>query len=212
MALSQYDWDDGTPAIIQQHSVAKHEVLREYLVAYLKTLVVSPAQDVMKVTFIDGFAGGGVYVHEDTSATILGSPFVFLEATDEAKALIASGRNKPIQWDLDYFFVEKSKAAHKFLAGALSERGYGARVGKDIHLIHGTFEKNLDPIMKFVRSKSPRIGRSIFLLDQYGYSQVPTSQIKSIFHNFSKWEQSKGISHFCTNIVINKKSCFHISS
>lgn len=181
MAISQYRWDEGKPATIQQHSIAKHEVLREYLVAYLQTLVVSPAQDVLTVTLVDGFAGGGIYIHEDTRELVLGSPFVFLEAAKEAQALIALGRNKPLHWNLDYFFVEKNRNAHKLLASELAERGYGGRVGKDIHLIHGTFEKNVEQIMGFVGQKSPRKGRSIFLLDQYGYAEVPTSQIRSIF-------------------------------
>lgn len=181
MSLSQYRWDDGTPATIQQHSVAKHEVLREYLVAYLQTLVVSPAQDVLTVTLVDGFAGGGTYIHEDTRELVLGSPFVFLEAAKEAQALISLGRNKPLQWNLDYFFVEKNRNAYKALTSALTERGYGDRLGKDIHLVQGAFEHHAEPILGFVQQKSPRKGRSIFLLDQYGYAQVPTSQIRSIF-------------------------------
>lgn len=144
MAISQYRWDEGKPATIQQHSIAKHEVLREYLVAYLQTLVVSPAQDVLTVTLVDGFAGGGIYIHEDTRELVLGSPFVFLEAAKEAQALIALGRNKPLHWNLDYFFVEKSRNAHKLLTATLDERGYGDRIGKDIHLIRGAFENNVE--------------------------------------------------------------------
>lgn len=181
MSLSPYRWDEGKPATIRQHSIAKHEVLREYLVAYLQTLVVSPAQDVLTVTLVDGFAGGGIYIHEDTRELVLGSPFVFLEAAQEAQALIALGRNKPLHWNLDYFFVEKNRTAHRLLSSTLAARGYGDRIGKDIHLIHGAFEKNAEAIMGFVQQKSPRKGRSIFLLDQYGYAEVPTSQIRSIF-------------------------------
>src|SRR5262245_35677565 len=109
MTQSQYCWDGGKPAIIKQHSIAKHEVLREYLVAYLQTLVTSPAQDVMSVTLVDGFAGGGLYTHEDTGQLVLGSPFVFLEAAKEAQALLSLGRKKPLRFNLDYFFVEKSR-------------------------------------------------------------------------------------------------------
>jgi len=183
MALSQYPWDEGKPVKIQQHSVAKHEVLREYLVAYLQTLVVSPAQDALSVTLIDGFAGGGIYIHEDTREIILGSPFVFLEAAKEAEALVTLGRKKPLRWNLDYFFVEKSSAACKLLTSTLIERGYRERMDKDIHLIQGTFEQQIDSLLACVKKKSPRTGRSIFLLDQYGYSQVPTSQIRTIFAN-----------------------------
>lgn len=181
MTLSPYQWDDGHPAIIQQHSIAKHEVLREYLIEYLQTLVISPAQDALNVTLVDGFAGGGVYVHKDTKQQILGSPFIFLDAAREAEALVAVGRNKTLHWNLDYFFVEKNVSARRHLMSSLIERGHGARINKDIHLIDGSFESNSDQLIDAVRRKSPRKGRSIFLLDQYGYSQVPVSQIRKIF-------------------------------
>ncbi|WP_127165845.1 three-Cys-motif partner protein TcmP [Xanthomonas euvesicatoria] len=182
MTLTPYTWDDGVPATIQQHSIAKHEVLREYLVAYLQTLVTTPAQDALSVTLIDGFAGGGVYKHQDTKELFLGSPFIFLEASREAEALIAIGRQKPLRWNLDYFFVEKDKNAHRHLKYALEERGYGFRIDKDIHLINGSFDKHANNLIQFVKKKSPIKGRSIFLLDQYGYSHVPASQIRNIFH------------------------------
>ncbi|WP_407468469.1 three-Cys-motif partner protein TcmP [Xanthomonas campestris pv. raphani] len=115
MTLAPYTWDDGVPATIQQHSIAKHEVLREYLVAYLQTLVTRPAQDALSVTLIDGFAGGGVYQHQDTKELVLGSPFIFLEAAREAEALIAIGRQKPLRWNLDYFFSrEEQEGAQAF--------------------------------------------------------------------------------------------------
>ena len=79
MTLKQYNWKDG-PDLIQQHSVAKHRILQAYLAAYFRTLVSSPNQDVLKLTLVDGFAGGGLYVHNDTREPVKGSPFIFLEA------------------------------------------------------------------------------------------------------------------------------------
>lgn len=181
MTLSQYGWDGENPAIIKQHSVAKHEVLREYLVAYLQTLVVSPGQDAMSATLIDGFAGGGLYVHEDTREYVLGSPFVFLQAAQEAKAILELNRRKPLELKLDYFFVEKDKRALSYLRRNLAERGYAHRLDVDVRLLGGKFEDHFDPILSFIKAKSPRNGRSIFLLDQYGYKDVPTLHIRRIF-------------------------------
>ncbi|SEM57916.1 three-Cys-motif partner protein [Pseudoxanthomonas sp. GM95] len=200
MTLSPYRWDDGRPAIIQQHSIAKHDVLREYLVAYLQTLIVTPAQEALNVTLVDGFAGGGVYVHQDTKELVLGSPFIFLEAAQEAAALVAIGRKKPLAWNLDYYFVEKNLNARQHLRVSLGERGYGERIGRDIHLIEGSFEANSEQLMKAVQAKSPRKGRSIFLLDQYGYSQVPVSQIRAIFQ---KLPTAEVILTFAVDAFIN---------
>lgn len=188
MALSHYSWEDGSLPVIQQHSIAKHDVLREYLVEYLKTLAHNPARETLSLTLVDGFAGGGVYRHQDTRETVLGSPFVFLEAVEEARFVIDQGRRKPLQWNLDYYFVEKKRRALQHLRNALDARGYGARFDQDIHLIGGSFEQRADELVMRALEKSPRSGRSIFLLDQYGYSDVPASRIRSIFQRLGSAE------------------------
>lgn len=95
MTLKQYNWTNG-PDLIQQHSVAKHRILEAYLAAYFRTLVSSPNQDVLRLTLVDGFAGGGLYVHNDTREPVKGSPFIFLEATREAEFLINKCAFQPI--------------------------------------------------------------------------------------------------------------------
>ena len=62
MSEVHYEWAlGGAYPFIQQHSVAKHEILRAYLVAYIQTLISTPNQEVFRLAIIDGFAGGGVY-------------------------------------------------------------------------------------------------------------------------------------------------------
>ncbi len=206
MPRSQYGWSEGSPAVIKQHSIAKHEVLRSYLVAYLQTLVVNPGQDAVSVTLIDGFSGGGKYVHEDTGAQILGSPFVFLQSVEEARAILEIDRKKPLSWNVDYFFVEKDKSAFEYLRKALSEEGYGPRIEKDIHLLHGTFESHASGLVSAVKRKNPQSGRSIFLLDQYGYTDVPASQIRAIFATLPRAEV---ILTFAVDSFINYASDSH---
>lgn len=187
MTRSTYSWKDG-PAQIQQHSVAKHEVLREYLVAYFKTLVVAPGQESVRLTLVDGFAGGGLYTHADTLQPVLGSPFVMLEAAREAEATIGLGRQKSLDWRLDYFFVEANRHARALLETTLRSEGYGPRIGKDIRVLKGQFSQHVDSIVEFIKSKNPNTGRSVFLLDQYGYSDVPTSQVRDILTRLPKAE------------------------
>ncbi|MBO9890686.1 three-Cys-motif partner protein TcmP, partial [Xanthomonas sp. D-36-1] len=43
-------------------------------------------------------------------------------------------------------------------------------------------------VIKFIQSKSPRNGRSIFLLDQYAYRDVPAHVIKRILHTLPRAE------------------------
>jgi len=182
MARKPYQWPaDGKPAVIQQHSVAKHDVLRAYLVDYIQTLVVSPQQEELRLTLVDGFAGGGIYVHDVTRQTVYGSPFAFLQSATAAAELLNRGRQRPLQMNIDYFFVELDGNAYASLKRTLIEQGYGARIGQDIHLFNSAFEDQSASILQFISKKSPRAGRSIFLLDQYGYAEVPTAQIRGIF-------------------------------
>jgi three-Cys-motif partner protein len=180
MTLKQYSWKDG-PDFIQQHSVAKHRILEAYLAAYFRTLVSSPNQDVLKLTLVDGFAGGGLYVHQDTREVVQGSPFIFLKATREAEYLINKDRHKPVRLLVDYFFTEADPHAHKHLDKVLREAGYGAQIGNGIYLEHARFQDRADAIIEFIKKKSPRNGRSIFALDQYGYKEVPTHLMRKIF-------------------------------
>ena len=180
MTLKQYNWKDG-PDFIQQHSVAKHRILQAYLAAYFRTLVSSPNQDVLRLTLVDGFAGGGLYVHNDTRETVKGSPFIFLEATREADFLINKDRRKPIQLQVDYFFTEADRHAYMHLDKVLREAGYGDRIGNGIYIDHVRFQDKADAIIAFIKKKSPKNGRSIFALDQYGYKDVPTLLMRKIF-------------------------------
>lgn len=187
MAQKHYNWKNG-PDVIQQHSIAKHRILQSYLAAYFKTLVSSPNQDILRLTLIDGFAGGGVYVHNDTRELVKGSPFICLNATKEANFLINKGRRKPVKLDVSYFFVEAERHAYLHLDKVLRDEGYGPEIGNTIHLRQAKFQAEADSIIEFIKRKSPRNGRSIFVLDQYGYKEVPKQLIQKIFRNLPSAE------------------------
>jgi three-Cys-motif partner protein len=178
---SPYAWGlDAPPPVIQRHSVAKHDILRAYISAYIQTLVSNPNRDEFRLVLVDGFAGGGTYRHAQTGETALGSPFIMLEAAKEAELAINTNRRKPVMLDIDYFFVEKDRAAAACLRQALTQFGYKDRIDKDLFLLNSEFESNADRLVEYVRRKMPKSPRAIFLLDQYGYSEVPTDRIAKI--------------------------------
>lgn len=180
MAIHHYDWGNG-PAPIQQHSVAKHRILQSYLSAYFQTLVSSPHQDVLRLTLVDGFAGGGLYYHADTNELIQGSPLICLNATREADFRINQNRHKRLDLEVSYFFIEADRDAHLHLDKVLRESGHASALGSTIHLRHAKFQEEADGVIQFIKKKSPKNGRSIFILDQYGYKDVPTGVIQKIF-------------------------------
>lgn len=189
MTRSPFQWPtDGSGAILQQHSVAKLEVLREYLIAYFKTLAANPRRDRISLTLVDGFAGGGVYRHVDTDERILGSPLVLLQATEQAKAIINAERRKPLLFSIGYIFVEKDASAIASLRATLKMEGYAERLGSDIHVVRDTFEAQSERIIQAIKERCPNTGRALILLDQYGYKDVPTSQIRTLFARLPKAE------------------------
>lgn len=129
-----------------------------------------------------------MYIHNDTRQPVKGSPFIFLEATREAEYLINKDRHKPIDLQVDYFFTEANRHAYLHLEKVLREAGYGNKIGNGIYLNHARFQDKADSIIDFVKRKSPRSGRSIFALDQYGYNQVPTHLVRKIFENLPSAE------------------------
>ena len=139
-------------------------------------------RDVFKLTLVDGFAGGGIYRHADTSDIIIGSPLIMLEAVKEAEAIVNLPRNNPVHFQVDYFFIEKSQGAVETLERQLQLRGYKHQLDQTIFVRKSEFQNEADSIKGFIHRKSPRGSRAIFLLDQYGFSQVPTNLINSIFN------------------------------
>lgn len=92
MTKGGYQWSlDGPLPVLEDHSRAKHDVLRAYLINYLRILAQNPRSEGIKVTLVDGFAGGGLY-QTLAGDTVGGSPLVLLEALHEARALVAQDR------------------------------------------------------------------------------------------------------------------------
>ena len=184
---SRYTWKNG-PEAIQQHSIAKHQILRTYLARYFQTLVGARRRAEFKLTLVDGFAGGGEYYHADTKEPILGSPYICLEAERLAAYEINQNRTNPVKIDVTHIFVEAEKPAFKFLDASLRKNGYSSQIGQSIQLRHGKFEDHVDSIIEFIRKKSKINGRSIFILDQFGYKDVSAKIMHKILNSLKTSE------------------------
>lgn len=188
MAKKHYDWSDG-PAEIAQHSVTKHQVFVEYLLKYFQQRTIGAiGRERFKVSLIDGFCGGGLYTIGGTTAEVLGSPLRILDAVKEASFLINQSRDKPIDLDVQYIFVDKDQRAISHLEMVLRDRGYGDLIGNKIYLIHNEFDAASDVIMQLVKLHMPRSQNALFFLDQYGYSDVNAPLVKKILHTLSSSE------------------------
>lgn len=188
MAKRHYDWSDG-PAILDEHSITKHEVLVGYLVRYFQQRTLNaPGRERFKITLVDGFCGGGLYALRGSQEMIVGSPIRMIEAVAEARILVNASRTKPLELDVQFIFVDKDRGAIAHLRKVLEDRGYGAAIGTSIHLLRHEFAEAIDEILGRIRQHTPRSGTAIYFLDQYGYAEVPAALIRRILHSASNAE------------------------
>lgn len=191
MISNHYDWEPGNrPPTIRRHSEVKHAILRSYLVDYFLTLVSSPAQDRIRLTIVDGFCGGGCYLNSFGNK-VPGSPIVILEAMREAQAKLMDlqQRRKNIDFDVELICIDESAAAIAFLRGELEAKGYGYELETDkVKTLTGTFKDLAPQVIQRASDRSPKSGRAIFVLDQYGYKAVPRSALASIFNTLERAE------------------------
>ena len=176
---------DEPPPPLEEHSKAKLRVLRSYLCAYFDRLNIKPARDEFKLDLIDGFAGGGLLQDGDEIAS--GSPLIMLEESEAAIKRLCRGRTKPLHFDFKHYFLDANAAHIDCLRKVLKERDYQVD-GEKIAIRNSRFEDAVDDIIAAIRRRQPRAGRSIFLLDQTGYSQVRASLVAKIFRELPRAE------------------------
>ena len=169
---------DEPPPLIEEHSKAKLTVLRSYLHAYFDRLNVNPNREEFKLDLVDGFAGGGTF--RDGDETVSGTPLIMLEESKAAKGRLNRNRTKPLRLDCKHYFFDKESAHVDHLRRVLNERGFRVNDGTII-VRNERFEEAVDDIVAEIRRRQPRAGRSIFLLDQTGFSQVALELIARIF-------------------------------
>lgn len=188
MARKHYKWIPGEqPPPLGRHSIAKHNVLRAYLEKYVAILAGRPVQEQLRLTLVDGFAGGGVYRHPDSGERIPGSPLIMLEAMCAAEAAAKESRLKGFCLDVEYFFIEKIPLTVDYLRNELHEDKCARTRADRIQVLPGCFSEHLDSILSRIEQRG-RSRRVIFVLDQYGFSDVRMADLRTIFHRLPKAE------------------------
>jgi len=193
--------DLGGP-LLRRHSEVKHALLRHYLVDYFLTLVSLPQQDKIQLTIVDGFCGGGLYINED-GREVLGSPLVILEAIREAEVRVnvRQERRKPILIDVELICIDSDGRKLDYLKRLLDERGYGTELANSkVRLVKGEFVEHYGTAIQRCHDRSRRAGRALFVLDQYGYSDVPMQCLRDIF---AKLKHAEVILTFYIDTLIN---------
>lgn len=188
--------DDGVlwPAV--PHTLAKHNVYRQYLSKWMPIMIHSWKGD---VTYAEGFAGPGVYTGGEP-----GSPVIALESLVHDKALRTRAR------DLRFLFVEKDQRRAARLREELAVTAHPVpldqlgQYGIDLAVEAG----NYDPTLVELLSKHDAWGRPMLVvLDTWGGSvkldlvrriaKNPSSEVIITFepHFFSRFASSQKVQH-----------------
>lgn len=199
------EWEKGGLVTLDEHSRAKHDVLRTYVERYLEILCRRYGITHFKITLVDGFAGGGQYEGGEP-----GSPLILLQAVESAEAKINDFRQKKMTVDAHYYFIEKRKKTFQTLSRVLQQSRYKDEIGKTIFLKNGLFEDYVDIIIENVKKRNPRGGgRVIFFLDQTGHSQVYPQTIRDIVQKIPHAEFIITISaDYLIDFISDKHSLF----
>ena len=181
MSKFHYGWgpDRALPEL-GRHSVTKHEVFDQYVRVYIEKLTHHWSQEALNLTIVDGFCGGGAY--QLGGNVVDGSPLRLLEAVTTAERALNASRKKGFRINVDFFFVDEKRDHVEFLRKILIDRGYGGRIGEDVHLYNQAFEAAYPVIRNRIRAKGTA-HRSIFFLDQYGWSDVSLATVRDILSN-----------------------------
>ncbi|MDO1582478.1 three-Cys-motif partner protein TcmP [Rhizobium oryzicola] len=178
--IKTFGWKPGaTPPPLEDHSDAKLRLISAYLESYFPAILVSPAQTRQRITLVDGFCGGGRFVRD--GQFVKGTPLLFLEAVEAAEKRANQGRNQKLDIDAEFHFVDSDKDHIDFLHEELKTHGYSAKIGQTIFLHNSKFEDVFPTISARIEKRTRgSVGRSIFLLDQLGYTDVNLEIVRQI--------------------------------
>ena len=175
----------GPPPPIEEHSLAKLSVLRNYVSDYIDRLCEGSPRDVFKLDLVDGFSGGGLFL--DGSQEVSGTPLIMLEEAEKAFCRLNERRTKPLRFDLKFHFVDVESDHAQYLSGILEEREFNIP-SHDVSVYNSPFKDVVGEIIADIKSRQPRSGRALFLLDQKGFSQVEFGIVRRIFEELAHAE------------------------
>ena len=156
-----------------------------------------PTPDRLNISLVDGFCGGGSY--RKNGEIEYGSPIILLKAVEAARSRLNSKREKPLEINARFFFIDKSQDHVECLRQEIVDAGFSNLLDTKIKLIVGNFAQELPDVLTAIKSEQ-RAGRSIFVLDQWGYSDVPMTSVRSIF---STLERPEVILTFAIDSLLN---------
>lgn len=151
------------PWVIEEHTKIKHQLLNDYLGAWISIMYSQQARlgTDKKLIFVDGFSGPGEYWEDESRNTkVNGSPI-----------LVAEKANKYIDEDTKRKFIiiaiDNDKGCVEHLKPLLAKTN---KHRQDWHISHQTFQEGMDELFGYLEKENARIAPAFFFIDPFGYS------------------------------------------
>ena len=150
---------------IDDHTRVKHEILKEYLKAWIPIIGRTSNTSI----FLDGFAGPGIYENNE-----LGSPIIALKTAQDHSDVAAIKNMK-------FIFIEKDKERYDILKETVEETCKDLPNIKYDIMLDGFVEK-LSSMLDDIKEKN-ELPPTFAFIDPFGYSEIPFELIKKFMQN-----------------------------
>lgn len=186
MPRNHYEWKQGKPAPdLGRHSRAKHQIIDRYLRRYIDICTATPVQEKLNLTIVDGFSGGGKYQLDGES--VEGSPLILLRAIVEKEKELNAARQKGFRIHTDFVFIDQNRYHTDYLRAEIEQSEFANLLDNQVRIWTADFNQRVDDAIEIAAARNQK-GRSLFVLDQYGWSDVTFESIRRILRRLPKAE------------------------
>jgi len=146
---------------IEPHTLAKHQILRKYLDAWLPILGAYNE----RIVYVDGFSGPGQYMGGEP-----GSPIIALEAARTHRANLGG--------ELVFLFIEERADRADHLESEIAKLPLPAHFKVGVE--RGTFADRLGRRLDELEADRSQIEPTFALIDPFGFSGIPYALIQRL--------------------------------
>lgn len=155
---------------LEDHTLAKHRILRGYLDAWLPIM----GRWCSRLVLVDGFAGPGIYRKGEP-----GSPIHMLNA------YLKHTQRKAIRSELVYAFVEQDKKRFNSLKAEVAKLTLPRNV--KTHLYNDAFDTVFGGILDDLAARKAQMAPTFAFVDPFGYTGAPM-ELTGRFLQFNRCE------------------------
>ncbi len=152
---------------IESHTIAKHQILEEYLKAWFPII----GRWENRIVYLDGFAGPGKYKDGED-----GSPVIAVKTAVEHRML------KPTT-NITFAFIENDKRRSNVLKQTLEEKFKQIPENMNYQIIDSDFEKSVRTMLDELEKKDQQLAPTFAFIDPFGYSDFPMDLVKRLLAN-----------------------------